>query len=268
MRDTHRNTSTEAEIQELITKGAFDKAYVAIDKAYRGEIVAYCDGWLSGYPGADGEGVAQEILDKFYQELQSYDPFIATVYTLLSAIKRNRVIDEIRRLTRRQQNRAAAVSELQHRAWEMEQANDPERVLFENQRKELVENAIEELPEIDRVLFRSYLDGRSSADLAPIFGISEGAIRVRKNRIQQKIREKINRDTFSFRTSRLGRFSFCIRESHWDEILRLAITKKLFTIELNSRPDYPDVVVIEIHMDCEWCQSELFGLFGRIEEHW
>ena len=267
MRGTHMNTSIEAKIRELITKGAYDEAYNAIVNAYRGEIVAYCNGWLSGYPGADGEGVAQEILDESYQELQSYDPFIATVYTLLNTLKRYRVIDEIRRLTRSQQNRDAAASELQHRVWEMEQSNDPERVLFEKQRNESVENAIEELPEIEQALIRMYLDERSYAEIARYFGKSEGAIRVRKNRIQEKIREKINRDNFSFDTSRLGRFSYCVRESHLDEIMKLAITKELLTIELNSRPDYPDLVVIGIRMSCEWCHRDLFELFGQIEEH-
>src|SRR5262244_437625 len=99
MRDPSRDTPIEAAIQRLITAGKFDEACDEASLAYRGEIVTYCINTLRGYvsnPEADGEELAQEILDEFCRKLPAkYDSSIASTHTFLFMITKCRVIDEI-----------------------------------------------------------------------------------------------------------------------------------------------------------------------------
>lgn len=268
MRKPSRYTQLEAEIQALIATGNFEGAYNLIDSVFRGKILTYCNNKLRGYPGADGEMIAQNILDLIFRKLPSFDPFKGTVYSLLSTILRNRVIDEIKRLKSSLCNSNAAMDELQYRVKEMEESNNPERLLFEKQRKEAVDHAIDKLSTLERAIVILYLEERTIAEIARILGIKKAnSIPVKYYRIQKKIRESINTDKFSFLSIRQGRPYLCMYEPHREEIKRLVTNKKLFTLELGFRSDYPDMVGIGINMWCKYCHMDLFGLFSQIEEH-
>jgi len=55
----------------------------------------------------------------------------------------------------------------------------------------MLENAIQQLSEIERAIVMMYLDGHSSEEIAEVVGITANNVRVRMNRIKEKLRKLI-----------------------------------------------------------------------------
>lgn len=55
----------------------------------------------------------------------------------------------------------------------------------------MLENAIQQLSEIERAIVMMYLDGHSSEEISEVVGITANNVRVRMNRIKEKLRKLI-----------------------------------------------------------------------------
>jgi RNA polymerase sigma-70 factor (ECF subfamily) len=72
--------------------------------------------------------------------------------------------------------------------WTEKTTHQPEK---ENKSIELLYKALYTLSELERALFFQYLEGLSGRDIALNLGLSEGAIRVRINRIKEKLKKTL-----------------------------------------------------------------------------
>jgi RNA polymerase sigma-70 factor (ECF subfamily) len=203
MRDSSRDTPTEATIRELIADGKYDEAFELIHLAYGGVTKRRCINGLLGYVSdniADGEELAQDILCELSHKLRTkYDPRRSTVRTYLYIITTNRLNDRRRAANRSINNHNTVQRELKLRPLIGSHSRNPEMVVLEiaveKERKERLARAVEKLSAPDREIWKLFYEHNLSAsDIADLKGTTAGAIRTRLSRINDKLVERIKHE--------------------------------------------------------------------------
>jgi RNA polymerase sigma-70 factor (ECF subfamily) len=130
-------------------------------------------------PGADHEGVAQDVFLASYRSLASFDPRRSAFSTWLFTIARNRCRNELAR------RRPLAGVELP----EVVDRRSPAQSAEEAELSHQLDVALSELPFEQRSAFvLAQLQGLSYEEVARIEGVSVGTVRSRIARAREKLR--------------------------------------------------------------------------------
>ncbi len=143
--------------------------------------------FVKGYAASEGDGedLAQEIMEKVFRGLDSYDPsraFSTWIYT----VARNHCLDAVRR--RGRAPRQVMLSELPDRA---QPAHDgtPESGLLDREEEERVRRFMDAAdPETRQLAFLRFRQRLGCAEISRIMGIPAGTVKFRLHRLRQDVR--------------------------------------------------------------------------------
>lgn len=136
---------------------------------------------------ADGtEDVVEETFWQVWQRAASYDASRGTVRTWILTIARSRALDRLRSRKRNREDIAADMSILR------DPAPDPSENAESDERRHLVQRALQELPEDQRrALDLAYFRGFSQSEIAEMLGEPLGTIKTRMRLGMQKLRNSL-----------------------------------------------------------------------------
>lgn len=137
------------------------------------------------------EDLLQEVFVRVWQRAGSYQAERGRVLTWVLSIAHNLAIDEVRRQRRRPQEAEertdASVTDLLAAVPTAEPG--PEQVVWEQQRRAQINEAMRQLPEAQRVLIElAYFEGYTQSQLAARLGEPLGTIKTRLRLGVQKLR--------------------------------------------------------------------------------
>jgi RNA polymerase sigma-70 factor (ECF subfamily) len=136
----------------------------------------------------DAEDAVQEIFLRAYTRLESFDPQRRFVTWLLT-ITTNYCIDRLRR----RRNAWLTLDDVAF--WLPSSRAGPERSALDRERRELVQEALQSLPETYRqVAVLRYWQDLSYAEIAEVSGLSESAVKTRLHRARKLLAELLQQD--------------------------------------------------------------------------
>ena len=139
-------------------------------------------------PDDQAEELAQEVMVQVWRKAESYDPARAAASTWIFAIARNRRIDLIRRAMRRE-------ADPHDPMFHPDPEPDGSAALSAQERLETVRDALNQLPEPQRaVLFATFYEGLSQAEIAERDGIALGTVKSRVRLAFARLRERLGED--------------------------------------------------------------------------
>lgn len=140
---------------------------------------------------ADAEEAAQDVLYLAIAHLSTFRED-ASFYTWIHRITVNRSLMVLRR--RHSKARAATEVPLECVAAFLGGIRTPEQLLIESERRTMVREGLESLPErYSSVLQLSAIEGRSTSEIAASVGVSAGAVKTRLHRGRARLRRAISR---------------------------------------------------------------------------
>ncbi len=133
---------------------------------------------------SDAEEVLQETFVRVWSRADSFAPMLGSPVAWLTRIARNSAIDRIRAKRARQHVDAVVVPASDHpeavQATEPATTVTPEALLAESMTAGLVRNALQSLPEAQRVLIEAaFFDGYTHSELSERFGVPLGTVKAR-----------------------------------------------------------------------------------------
>lgn len=139
------------------------------------------------------EDIAQQVFVRVWKSAKRYVP-TAKFTTWLLKITRNLVFNELRRRSRHAQLPLQIESEENERPIRDEQATAPDASLLEQELQQIIEAAIAQLPEAQRlaVVLRRY-EGLSYEEIAEVLGQSVPAVKSLLFRARTELRTRLNR---------------------------------------------------------------------------
>jgi RNA polymerase sigma-70 factor, ECF subfamily len=139
----------------------------------------------------DAQEVLQEAFVKAWTDARAFDPGRGTEVAWLVSIARNRGIDRIRSRKTRSEREGEAAAEISARASRVVNAEGPERLALEQQRR-AVRSALGELPEPQRIALElAYFNGLSQTQIAERLQEPLGTIKTRMQLGMKKLRERL-----------------------------------------------------------------------------
>ena len=196
--------SLQRTLEELIAAGKLEEAYTHSHRAYWQKVADRCIYKLTGLvnnPEADGEAIAQQAFNEFYNVLieSRYNSSKATVQNFISHIANMRLIDKLRTPNRNIPGRDVDLDELDSRGFKGNYTSDIEQRLLEEEdetlKRERLDRGLAKLNNSDRqILEWRYKQGHSVAKIAEFTGEKEGTIRTRIHRALVKLRKACNGD--------------------------------------------------------------------------
>ena len=137
----------------------------------------------SGSDHASAEEHAQEAMATVWRKAHMFDPSRASAATWMFTIARNKKIDAIRKQRR---------PEPEDIGWGPEHEPDQEDVIGLQQESERLGNAIEQLPEKQRLLLeRAYFADMSHSEIADVTGLPLGTIKSRIRLALERLRHSM-----------------------------------------------------------------------------
>ncbi len=137
----------------------------------------------SGSDHASAEEHAQEAMATVWRKAHMFDPSRASAATWMFTIARNKKIDAIRKQRR---------PEPEDIGWGPEHEPDQEDVIGLQQESEKLGNAIEQLPEKQRLLLeRAYFADMSHSEIADVTGLPLGTIKSRIRLALERLRHSM-----------------------------------------------------------------------------
>jgi RNA polymerase sigma-70 factor (ECF subfamily) len=169
--------------QELIQQAqqGDSRAFEQLVKRYESQVAATVIGMLGNCDAADDVG--QEVFIRFYKGLDKFRGE-AGLGTYLTRIAMNLSLNELKRRKHRQRFFKKPESALK------DAAINPDDSITKNERRELVQNAIQKLePGFRAVIVLRLIEGYSTEETAKILKIPVGTVLSRLSRAQRKLRE-------------------------------------------------------------------------------
>ena len=126
------------------------------------------------------EDLAEDLVaDAFVKALVSLDDSHPAFQFWLFRVLKHLWIDHLRRERRKPEIAATASS-------------SPEQLLLRDERRKLLWNLIQKLPQTDReVLTLHYFSGLSMAEIGQMFGKSPGAVKTKRCRLRQQLKQEM-----------------------------------------------------------------------------
>lgn len=138
----------------------------------------------------ESEEVVLDVFSKVWKSSESFDAARGRVDGWLFMMTRSRCLDRLRskqRLLKVQES-----SQRQVKTPETEVPNPPEQYLFNQERRERVKRALDQIPENQRsVLELAYFEGLSQSQIAKTLAISLGTVKTRTRLGLNKLKEEL-----------------------------------------------------------------------------
>ena len=137
----------------------------------------------------DREDCLSEVIMKILENIHQYDPRKASFTTWLTVLTRNTALNKRRQNRNRREERIDAQTP--------SRAPTPEENLLREERKKALEEALDQLPHRDRLLFyRKYYYCQSTAQIAAELGLSQRAVEGRLYRIKKHLRDLLGGEAY------------------------------------------------------------------------
>jgi RNA polymerase sigma-70 factor (ECF subfamily) len=132
----------------------------------------------------EAEDVLQEVFLQVWRRAADFDENRGRPFTWLVTLARSRGIDRLRTLAARERVAIAGARD------EAEAISDAASDAFRSEQRELVNNALAQLPdEQKRLLLLAYFDGLSQSEIAARVGAPLGTVKTRMRAGMMKLRE-------------------------------------------------------------------------------
>lgn len=179
----------EHELMQRIAAGDKD-AFQEFDHQYR-KLILYNVNKVLNKPD-DCEDIANEVLLKIWKCADSYHPAKGSLVSWISTMSRNRAIDHVRSLNRRQRLNTDFRDKLERERTKTYESGW-DQILREDTRKLLVDE-MEKLPEDQQeILELVYFKGLTQRQIAEHLGYSLGMVKSRIQRGLATLRGSLNR---------------------------------------------------------------------------
>src|SRR4051812_20761425 len=142
---------------------------------------------------AEAEDVLQEVFLQVWRRAADFDEARGRPFTWLVTLARSRGIDRLRTLAARERVAIAGARD------EVEAVSDAASDAFRSEQREVVNNALAQLPdEQKRLLLLAYFDGLSQSEIAARVGAPLGTVKTRMRTGMMKLRELLKDKAESF----------------------------------------------------------------------
>ena len=132
----------------------------------------------------EAEDVLQEVFLQVWRRAADFDENRGRPFTWLVTLARSRGIDRLRTLAARERVATAGAQD------EAEAVSDAASDAFRSEQREVVNNALAQLPdEQKRLLLLAYFDGLSQSEIAARVGAPLGTVKTRMRTGMEKLRE-------------------------------------------------------------------------------
>ena len=139
----------------------------------------------------EAEDVLQETFLQVWRRAADFDATRGRVFTWLVTIARSRALDRLRALGSRARTTEEVVA---HSA--NDQAGDAAEEAVKSEQREIVRQALEELPEEQRrTLFLAYFEGLTQSEIAARLGDPLGTVKTRMRAGLMKLREVLRQES-------------------------------------------------------------------------
>lgn len=158
-------------------------------RQYTGLVYSVVKGRLvnSNYISSDLEDCVADVFSKFYTDLPSYDPAIASIKTYLCVIARGYASNVVKRRS----HLASIAMDDDEVVLQLADEETAEEALAEEALIREVIGAVEALGEPDSsILFRKYYYGESSKEIAEAVGLTVANVDTRAHRALNKLRKQ------------------------------------------------------------------------------
>lgn len=138
----------------------------------------------------EAEDVLQEVFLQVWKRAGDFDENRGKPFTWLVTLTRSRAIDRIRLLGARQRLAANSSSD------QPEEASDALKDTFRSEQKEIVRQALAELPEEQRrTLLLAYFEGLTQTEIAARLNAPLGTVKTRMRTAMTRLRERLGSQT-------------------------------------------------------------------------
>lgn len=160
-------------------------AFRELSDTHLGPIVTYANRLVKSQ--AEAEEVAQETFLRVWQNANSYEPR-AKLSTWVHTIARNIAIDRLRK-----KSRSEEAFEIDDERDEAPLSGRPSRLLLKKQEHEIVQEALDQLPERQKsALLLCHEQGLSNPEIAEVLGTSVEATESLLSRGRRKLRQLLS----------------------------------------------------------------------------
>jgi RNA polymerase sigma-70 factor, ECF subfamily len=141
----------------------------------------------------EAEDVLQEVFLQVWHRAADFDETRGRPFTWLVTVTRSRGIDRLRSLAARERVAIAGSKEA------TEEVSDAASDAYASEQRELVSNALDQLPEEQRrALVLAYFEGLSQSEIAAKLGAPLGTVKTRMRSGLMKLRELLGNQSASF----------------------------------------------------------------------
>jgi RNA polymerase sigma-70 factor (ECF subfamily) len=138
----------------------------------------------------EAEDVLQEVFLQVWRRAGDYDEQRGKPFTWLVTLTRSRAIDRLRALGARQRLATSAAQE------QPEEASDALKETYRSEQKEIVRQALADLPEEQRrTLLLAYFEGLTQSEIAAKLNAPLGTVKTRMRTALTKLRESLGSQT-------------------------------------------------------------------------
>ena len=162
-------------------------AWEALIKQYQGRV--YGVAWYFFRNAEEAEDVSQEAFVKVYRRLGTFRNEVDSFVPWLLAITRNCCIDRLRKLKTKSRYEDQFEEEIETISAKLEtQHDDPESINGEQQRRNLLYQALDEFDATNRdIILLKDIQGMKTEDVAEILSLPIGTVKSKSNRARIKL---------------------------------------------------------------------------------
>mgnify|MGYP001555332528 CR=1 FL=1 len=171
-------TTNSINNKKVLQKHQVEKEFENLIKEYEFLIYKVCR--VYAYTDADRQDLFQDIVMQLWQAYPRFKGE-SSVTTWLYRVALNTSISRLRK-----SKRNPGIADL---ALALEQLRDSSTHYEDEEKLRQMYKAIEQLTEIEKALVMLYMEDRSYQEMEDILGIVQGTLRVKMNRIKEKLRQ-------------------------------------------------------------------------------
>ena len=139
------------------------------------------------------QSVLQDVFLTVWEKAETYDPSRGSLVTWLMAITRNKSIDQLRSGEKQRRSEVALSDELRGITAD-EGSNTPLQDVFAIERRKVIKEALQEIPEEQRnAIFLNYFQGASHAEIAAGTDTPLGTVKTRIQLGTDKLRAALRK---------------------------------------------------------------------------
>ena len=159
---------------------------------YAGYVHAIIKGKLSQFSRQDIEECVSDVFYAVYQNRQHIDEHRGTLKAYICVVAKSKATDRLRQLVKRSQ-REQYIDDMERVAFTEPRQVDASQNAINNERRELLLCAINELPKIDaKIIVHKYYLGQSNKEIARALDMKENTVSKHAARAAQKLANILN----------------------------------------------------------------------------